>query len=828
MSPKIVVTGIGIISSIGKNAEETLNSLVNKRSGIGPISILDTIHKNDFVLGEVKLTQDELLDLAKVDPKLPWTRTALLAVIAARQAVEDAGLNPGSGDRVGIVSATTVGGMDRSELFYKDFLHKEEANPYIDTHHAGNSTEKIAETLGITDYVTTISTACSSSLNSIMFGARLLKKGIVDKVVVGGTDALSKFTLNGFNTLMILDKNLCRPFDETRTGLNLGEGAAYLVLETEDAAQKSNKHIYAEVSGYANANDAFHQTASSEDGIGPFLAMENALKVAGLKPDQIDYINVHGTGTGNNDLTEGVAIQRLFKNKVPQFSSTKAYTGHTLGAAGTVESIISILALENNLVFPNLNFGQQMNELEITPETTVSEKEIFHVLTNSFGFGGNDSSVLLSKYENQEPRIKSQEPRTKNQEPRAKNQEPRAKSQEPRTKNQEPRAKSLELRAKSQDSPKGMPSAKTPNSKLQTLNSKHQPPVYVNGMGAVAPINTFNHDQLIENELNEGRRFLQILKPNYREYINPKVLRRMSKIVRMGMVAAKTALAEGGINSPDAIITGTGMGCQADTEKFLNSMIDDKETLLNPTAFIQSTHNTIGAQIALMSQNHNYNFAYVHRTFSFESALLDSMMQIEEDDSKNILLGGIDEITEESWLIKTRIGYYKKEPIEVEHLLNDKQPGALAGESASFFILSGKKTENTYARISGVETFFRPKSQEVTDDRISSFLERHRLATKDVDLVLLGFNGDEEFDQIYQKTEQLLFGENTIGYFKHLCGEHDTASAFATWLAANILKTGKTYPVLMKEKKPEKPVQRILIYNQFRNINHSLILLEKP
>lgn len=769
MSSKIVVTGIGIISSIGKNAEETLDSLVNKRSGISPITILETIHKNDFVVGEVKLTQNELLELARVDPKLPWTRTALLAVIAARQAFEDAGLNPESTEKVGIVSATTVGGMDRSELFYKDFLHKEEANPYIDTHHAGNSTEKIAETLGISDYVTTISTACSSSLNSIMFGARLVKIGIVDKVLVGGTDALSKFTLNGFNTLMILDKNLCRPFDETRTGLNLGEGAAYLVLEKEESAQISNKHIYAEVSGYANANDAFHQTASSEDGIGPYLAMENALKVAGLNPDQIDYINVHGTGTDNNDLTEGLAIQRLFNNVVPLFSSTKAYTGHTLGAAGTVESIISILALENNKIFPNLNYSQPIEKLNISPETTISDKELNHVLTNSFGFGGNDSSVIFSKLSKDE----------------------------------------------------------TSNSKLQTQDYKFKTPIYINGIGAVAPVETMDFERFPGRVLNEENKFLQIVAPNYRDYIDPKVLRRMSKIVRMGIVAAKTALADGGIEKPDAIITGTGMGCQADTEKFLNSMIDDQESFLNPTAFIQSTHNTIGAQIALMSQNHNYNFAYVHRTFSFESALLDSMMQMEEDNSKNILLGGIDEITEESWLIKTRIGHYKKESLENE-FLNDRETGALAGESASFFVLSGEKTNNTYARVTGVKTFFRPKDQEDIHTEIRNFLATHQLEIDDISMVFLGYNGDGNFDTIYEGIESSIFKSTAIGYYKHLCGEHDTSSAFATWLAAKILKSDKIPQVLIKEKRSEQSVKRILIYNHFRNVNHSLILLERP
>jgi len=785
MSSKIVVTGIGIISSIGNNTKETLDALVNRRSGIGSITILDTIHKNDFVLGEIKLTHDELMHLAKVDPQKPWTRTALLAIIAARQAIQDAKFDTKDSENMGLISATTVGGMDRSELFYKDFLGKDEANPYIDTHHAGDSTEKVAGELHINGYISTISTACSSSLNSMMFGARLIKHGIVDKVVVGGTDALSKFTINGFNTLMILDKELCRPFDETRTGLNLGEGAAYLVLEKEESAIKDNKHIYAELSGYANANDAFHQTASSEEGTGPFLAMENALKTANLKPSEIDYINVHGTGTENNDLTEGKAMIRLFGENMPAFSSTKSYTGHTLGAAGVIESIFSILSLQHSKIFPNLNFKQKCEEFNLIPETELTELEIDHVLTNSFGFGGNDSSVVFSIV--QDTRPKTEDLRLENQESRTKNQD----------------------------------------SKPGTRTPKPAPPVFINGIGAVSPIETIGAD-FFDTEIPEtDENFLQIIKPNFREYISPKDLRRMSKIVRMGLVAAKVAMKDAAVEQPDAIITGTGMGCQVDTEKFLNSMLDNDETLLTPTSFIQSTHNTIGAQIALMLGNHNYNFTFVHRTFSFESALLDSILQIEEKKTAHILLGGVDEITEESWLIKTRIGYFKKETTPNFDLLNDQQEGALAGESASFFILSGEKTKNTYAQVLGVETFFKPGSQEIIAEKITSFLSSRGLKSDDIDLVLLGYNGDPEFDQIYHKTEDRLFQNNTIGYYKHLCGEHDTSSSFAMWLASGILKSGNIPTVLIQQNKSVKRIEKVLIYSQFRNINHSLILLEK-
>jgi len=396
MPGEIVVTGIGIVSAIGLDVQQTYNSLVNYKTGITPLTILDTVHKDEFLMGEIKLTRQELMEKAGVDPEKSWTRTALLGILAAQQAVADAGLSKEELKEAGLISASTVGGMDRSELFYKGFLEGE-YKEFIDTHHAGDSTEKIAETIGIKGFLSTVSTACSSSLNSQILGAKMLKSGMLNQVIVGGTDALSRFTLNGFNTLMILDHDHCRPFDATRTGLNLGEGAAFLVLETEESANKAGRKIYARLAGYGNANDANHQTATSDEGDGPFLSMQKALKVANLEPEDIDYINVHGTGTGNNDVTEGKALIRLFGNNIPPFSSTKAYTGHTLGAAGVVESVFSILALQHQVVLPNVNFKEAIPEINLKPVTEIKQKEINYVMSNSFGFGGNDSSVVFGK-----------------------------------------------------------------------------------------------------------------------------------------------------------------------------------------------------------------------------------------------------------------------------------------------------------------------------------------------------------------------------------------------------------------------------------------------
>jgi 3-oxoacyl-[acyl-carrier-protein] synthase-1 len=399
MSKKVYVTGIGIICAIGNNVQETLSSLIGSQSGIGEITLLDTIHKGNLPVAEVKLTTTRLLELTGNQGRTDLTRTTLLGLMAAKEAMVASGINDFKAFKTGLISATTVGGMDRSEAFYSEYIKDKTKGRLRDivNHDCGDSTERIAEFLGIRNFITTVSTACSSSVNAIMLGSNMIKSGQLDRVVVGGTDSITKFTLNGFNTLMILDKSGCHPFDENRAGLTLGEGAAYLVLESEEVVTKENKSVLAEIKGYGNANDAYHQTASSPDGTGAYLAMSKALQTSNLKPAEIDYINVHGTGTQNNDLSEGIAMERLFGENLPLFSSTKGFTGHTLGAAGAVESVISILSIQNHMIFPNLHFSTPMKELKSVPLTLLQTNvPIRHVLSNSFGFGGNNSSVVFS------------------------------------------------------------------------------------------------------------------------------------------------------------------------------------------------------------------------------------------------------------------------------------------------------------------------------------------------------------------------------------------------------------------------------------------------
>lgn len=395
MSTCVHITGMGSISAIGSSVEESFRSLAECKSGIEKIRFLNTSHSDTFVCGEVKFSNQELNTILGGGD---YNRTTALGLIASQEALRQSGITDIKAARTGFISSTTVAGMCHTELLYKRFFEKTTNENFIDSHFSGVSSNDIAARLGISDFISTISTACSSAANAIMLGARMIKSRQLDRVLVGGADALSRFTLNGFNTLMILDTEWCKPFDENRKGLNLGEGAAYLVLESEEQVIKHNKKSLALVSGYANTNDAFHQTASSAEGYGAFLAMQKALKVAHLEASEIDYINAHGTGTPNNDASEGMAMQSIFGTNVPKFSSTKAYTGHTLAAAAAIEAVISVLSMQRGMIFPCLNRSEQMKELQITPVTALEKNvSMQHVMSNSFGFGGNCSTLIFSK-----------------------------------------------------------------------------------------------------------------------------------------------------------------------------------------------------------------------------------------------------------------------------------------------------------------------------------------------------------------------------------------------------------------------------------------------
>lgn len=561
----IAITGEGIVSAIGLNKQEVLQSLQEGRTGIGEMKYLQSVH-HELPVGEVDLSNEQMKEKLGIPSMQMMSRTSLMGMLAIDQALKEAHVEvanlraikaDGKPLRIVLVSGTTVGDMDITELCF-DQWEKQGSFEFLQHHDCGNSTRLMADHFGIFDEVTTLSTACSSAANAIMLGARLLEAGEADLVVAGGTEALTRLHLNGFNSLMILDHEPCRPFDTTRAGLNLGEGAAFVVLESEEMAQLRKVTPHAYLTGYGNACDAFHQTASSENGEGAYLAMTEALAMAHLSAKDIQYVNAHGTGTPNNDQSESVSLKRVFGDEMPMVSSTKSFTGHTTSASGSIETVICILAMQHHFVPANLGWKNPM-ENGILPTMGTQNVDLENVLCNSFGFGGNDSSLVISLH------------------------------------------------------PKESTSTIMRDAKIEVLSK----------------VEITSEEQLAD----------------IRKYVKPLEARRMGKIMKSSLLSSLKALQQAGIEVPDSIITGTAYGCLENSERLMEQIKEEGEGMLKPTFFMQSTHNTIGSNIAIKTHCHGYNVTYTQESHSLEWAIRDAELLLRSGKVKNVLVGCHDEST---------------------------------------------------------------------------------------------------------------------------------------------------------------------------------------
>ena len=580
----IAITGEGIVSAIGTDKAAVLDALRNRQTGIGAMRHLQSVHR-ELPVGEVALSNDEMKSLLGIDTSLDVSRTSLMGILAVRQALYDAVLSDSQSSlKIVLISGTTVAGMDITERYFSDLRTSDEHLACLHYHTCGDNTRQIADYFGCFATFTTVSTACSSAANALILGAEMLKAGEADIVVAGGTEALSVFHLNGFRSLMILDKERCRPFDDQRAGLNLGEGAAYVVMEPETSARRRQASIHAFLTGYGNACDAFHQTASSADGEGAYQAMNEALSMAGLSPADIDYVNAHGTGTPNNDQSESMALQRLFGNSMPPVSSTKGFTGHTTSASGSIEAVICLLAMHHGFIPANLGWQHPMVS-GITPSMGMDGCQLHHVLCNSFGFGGNDSSLVFSRSEGGVSR-------------------------------------SVEGGVWSENTP----AAGSASGQI----SLHTPPSTL-----LSP-----HSELARVELTSVEELSEI-----RAYVKPLEARRMGKLMKASLLSSLKALSQAGVDCPDAIITATSLGCWENTEALLTQIETEGEVMLSPTNFMQSTHNTIGSNIAIRLGCHGYNITYTQCAQSLDWALRDARRLLASGRCKTVLVGCHDEST---------------------------------------------------------------------------------------------------------------------------------------------------------------------------------------
>jgi len=397
---RIAITGMGIFSSVGRNVEEFLQSMRAGNSGIGQISLFDTSKYPSKIGAQIRDYQSEGFFGKKESKRL--SRTDQFALIAAKEAIKDSGINAYASEEVGICLGAGAGGMFEAEAYHREVLLKGKSKaslllPFIPSFTAN----RVAQRFLFSGPMATVTTACSSSATSIGYGADLIRNGKAKAVLCGGSDALSELIFGGFNSLRATDPSPCKPFDKKRAGMSLGEGAAILVLEDGDGALKRGAKVYAEFLGYGIGGEAYHITAPEPAGAAEARIMGKALEESGIKPSEVDYINAHGTGTPLNDKVETLSIKKVFGERAYSIpvSSIKSMVGHCLGSAGAIEAVASILSIVHGFVPPTVNHqeGDEDCDLDYVPGKS-REVNVKVVLSNSFAFGGNCTTLVFGKY----------------------------------------------------------------------------------------------------------------------------------------------------------------------------------------------------------------------------------------------------------------------------------------------------------------------------------------------------------------------------------------------------------------------------------------------
>lgn len=386
---------MGLISALGTGVEENRLSLLQGISGLRPMSTLDSVFQKLAFVGEIPFNNAELKGISHQFSDDDYYRSLYMAGIAVNEILADLPVNR---KNIHLFTGTTTAGVTKTEQEYKRFIFNQAipSRNLASLADCGSINRILIEKYQFANYNYTISTACSSASNAILMAAQRIKSGQLDFAICGGVDSLSLFTLNGFNSLKNMSLEPCKPFDKYRSGLNLGEAAAYILICNAELASKWNLEPMAILSGGGNANESYHMTGSDPAGAGAQAAMQKALNDAHLNAAEINYINAHGTATLDNDIAEGNAIKSIFGSNA-SFSSTKAYTGHTLAASGAVNLIFSLLGMQEGIVWANLGFSEPDETHMMVPVLKNSRQNMNHIMVNSFGFGGNNTSIIISK-----------------------------------------------------------------------------------------------------------------------------------------------------------------------------------------------------------------------------------------------------------------------------------------------------------------------------------------------------------------------------------------------------------------------------------------------
>ena len=758
-----VITGTGIICAAGCGVASVWESVRDNRSGLGPLTLFPSPRFGNHLVGQVRDDVDTLAG------KLRGSRSDKLAWIAAREALTTAGFASGLDEinpvRVGVMLGSTVGGMLGTEKVLAALLreNKHRFGP-LRFHECASAADLCAKKIGALGPVATLSTACSAGAMAILAAAELIEHGEADLMLAGAGDSLSRLTLNGFGSLLLLDPHGCRPFDARRTGISLGEGAAMLVIEAEETAVARGAKVLARLAGWGASCDAFHATAPQPEGNGAFAAMQRALERGGLQPGDIDFVSAHGTATPDNDAMEMRALKRLFGAAVPPFASVKRFFGHTLAASGAIKAVLAVQSLREQAVPGTPGFEVADEKLGLEPVKEFRAQPVSLILSNSFGFGGNNVALVF------------------------------ASSRSSRREEAHPLFRIYDLRFTHNS---------TGESDSSIVNRKLQIPGFaILGTGVVSAAGN-SIAEIAAAYRNGGPPAslfpVPAISPTAQaqvhacgefgaeQFIEPAKRRKLSRIQQMTLVAAKKAL--GGelmaATTPEKIcaVIGTGLGSLADTAAFVENLILKDERTPRPALFTSSVHNSLASQVAIELKLSGLNSTPVQREISFETALWQGANELASGRAELALVGAADELNQYPLAAGMRRGWWK-----------ETSPRALPGEGCTLFTLGRAEIATApLAFVSAIRIGRSEKPDAVAEvNWILETLERDGIGPDEVDLLLTGAYGVPEQAEFYRALaaefsrrighEVLLHGYQQVG------GEHHSASAFGFLTAIGLVR----------------------------------------
>jgi 3-oxoacyl-(acyl-carrier-protein) synthase len=762
-----VITGSGIICAAGCGVSAVWESVRANRSGLGPLTLFSSPRYASHLVGQVRDNVDRLAGHAR------GSRSDKLSWIAAREAWAAAGLGSGPGktdpSRTGVMIGATVGGMLGTEQFLAALLRekKHRFGP-LRFHECAGAADLCAGRIGALGPVATLSTACSAGAMAILAAAELIEQGEADVMLAGAGDSLSRLTLNGFGSLLLLDPNGCRPFDARRAGISLGEGAAMVVIEAEETALARGATLLARLSGWGASCDAFHATAPQTDGRGALAAMQRALERGQLQSGDIDFVSAHGTATPDNDAMETRALKLLFGDRMPPFSSVKRFFGHTLAASGAIKAVLAVQSLREQAVPGTPGFELADADLGLEPVREFRAQPVSRILSSSFGFGGNNVALV---FERAAPGRSAPAPG---------------------------RASLVATSGVDLPRPGRTPSKGFPILGVGVVSAAGNSPAEIaesfrngNLPASAFPVPVIS--PAAQAKVHACGEF------GAEQFIQPARRRKLSRLQQMALVAARKSLGSAlGAVPPEktCVAIGTGFGSLNDTAAFVENMILKDERAPRPSLFTSSVHNTLASQIAIELNISGLNSTPTQREISFETALWQAATELESGRADCALAGAADELNQYQLAAGMRRGWWDECSPGIQPFAGGlkKRGRPLPGEGAAVIMLGrAESSVPPLAFVSAIRIGRLEQQDAGAEARwIAQTLERDGISVADVDLLLTGANGLAEPDRFYRavaaELSRLAGRSIGCGAYKHACGEHHSGSAFGLVTAVGLAR----------------------------------------